>query len=172
MKKIAGLMMLMMAGAAAGTPASADTLAVPHFGAIVDVPGAQMRPDASASYHVVFGVTKAAPASGSANPSLDRVARFVNLLAHYGVPRDHVHVVAIVSGPATGIVAKAGTTPSPDAQLVAELIAAGVSIDLCSQAAHAHGLAQADLLPGVRLDVSAITTIATLQAQGYAYLPD
>lgn len=155
-------------------PAMAETApAIPDFGKMVDVSGAQERPDPTLDYHVVFGVTRAAAKPDEPNPTLDRVARFVNLLTHYGVPKEHIHVVAIISGPATPIVKKAadGGAP-PDVALIAELSAAGVQVALCSQAASAHGISAADLLPGVRLDVSALTTIATLHARGYAYLPD
>ena len=157
-----------------GPAIAQSTLAVPQFGKIVDVPGSQERPDPKIDYRVVFGVTKAAPKPDQANPSLERVARFVNLLTHYGVGRDHIHVVAIISGAATAIVREpaGGASQSIDAALISELNSAGVRVAVCSQAASAHGIAATDLMPGVRLDVSAITTIATLQAEGYGYLPD
>lgn len=157
-----------------GPAISQSTLAVPHFGKIVDVAGAQERPDPKIDYRVVFGVTKAASQPDQANPSLERVARFVNLLTHYSVGRDHIHVVAIISGAATAMVRKpdGGAPKSIDAALIGELNSAGVRVAVCSQAASAHGIAATDLLPGVRLDASAITTIATLQAKGYGYLPD
>ncbi|PZU09915.1 MAG: hypothetical protein DI605_09365 [Sphingomonas sp.] len=157
-----------------GPTIAQSALAVPHFGKIVDVPGAQERPDSKIEYRVVFGVTKAAPKRDQANPSLERVARFVNLLTHYGVGRDNIHVVAIISGPATAIVRKpdGGASQPIDAALIGELTSAGVRVAVCSQAASAHGIAATDLLPGVHLDVSAITTIATLQAKGYGYQPD
>lgn len=150
--------------ATAGQAAEMPTLAVPDFGQIVDVAGAQMRPDPKAHYRMVFGVTKAAAKPGQPNPSLDRVARFVNLLDHYGVPKDRRTIGAIVYGPATNVVRQptAGASAGPDVRLIEELVAAGVQVAVCSQAAHAHDLAPADLLPNVRMDVSAITTIATL----------
>ncbi len=148
--------------------------AVPDFGAIVDVPGAELPPDPKLRYRIVFGVTKAATDAGQVNPSLDRVARFVDLLDRYAVPPGHREVTAIISGPATAVVRKptAGLPVSIDAKLIGELTEAGVRIAVCSQAAHGHGIATTDLLPGVHMDVSAITTIATLQAEGYQYLPD
>lgn len=82
-------------------------------------------------------------------------------------------IVAVVSGPATMIVHNStGTMPNPDAKLIEELNAAGVRIVLCSQAAHGRDLTAQDLLPHVRMDVSAITTIAALQMQGYGFIPD
>ncbi|WP_454886369.1 hypothetical protein [Sphingomonas oryzagri] len=74
--------------ATAGQAAETPTLVVPDFGQIVDVAGAKMRPDPEAHYRIVFGVTKAAAKPDQPTPSLDRVARFVNLLDHYSVPKD------------------------------------------------------------------------------------
>jgi hypothetical protein len=74
--------------ATAGQAADTPTLAVPDFGQIVDVAGAQMRRDPKAHYRMVFGVTNAAAKPDQTTPSLDRVARFVNLLDHYSVPKD------------------------------------------------------------------------------------
>jgi intracellular sulfur oxidation DsrE/DsrF family protein len=160
----------------AGTACAADTapLPVPDFGKIVDMAGAQERPDPKLHYRVIFAITKAAASPDKPNPSLDRVARFVNLLAHYGVPKDHRTIFAIVSGAATTIVRKPTVEGqvTPDTKLIEELTAAGVQVAVCSQAAHGHDLTINDLLPTVRMDVSAITTIAGLQARGYAYLPD
>ena len=148
--------------------------AIPDFGTIVDDPTAQARPDPRLIYKVVFGITKAGAQTDRANPSLERVARFVNLLSQSGIPAGHIHVVAGISGAATPIVRRAspGASPSSDARLIDELTRAGVQVALSSQAAHAHGIAAADLLPSVRFDLSAMTTITGLQMQGFSYLPD
>jgi intracellular sulfur oxidation DsrE/DsrF family protein len=61
---------------------------------------------------------------------------------------------------------------NPNAELIRQLTAAGVSVRLCGQSMAANGFAREELNPGVRVDVAAITTIATLQLKGYAVIQD
>src|SRR3546814_7444597 len=61
-------------------------------------------PDSSLRYRVVFSINEAAPA-GEVNRSLEKVARYLNLLAAGGIRTDAGDIVAVVHGPATPIVA-------------------------------------------------------------------
>jgi intracellular sulfur oxidation DsrE/DsrF family protein len=88
-------------------------------------------------------------------------------------------VVAIVHGPATAIVTKAntysrktGATGNPNLDLIAKLRSAGVVVAVCDQALHGNGFASSEVAQGVRVDVSAMTTITTLQLRGWALMPD
>jgi intracellular sulfur oxidation DsrE/DsrF family protein len=90
-----------------------------------------------------------------------------------GVPDAYVSVAIVVHGPAAMDLvneAKRGG-PNPNAPLIAELVAAGASIQLCGQTAAARGITQDDLLPGVTLSLSAMTAHALLQQDGYTLNP-
>ena len=58
-----------------------------------------------------------------------------------------------------------------NAGLIAALIDAGVSIQLCGQTAAYRDIAKSDLLPGVGLSLSAMTAHAELQQRGYSLNP-
>jgi intracellular sulfur oxidation DsrE/DsrF family protein len=162
--------MLILAG-----PAMAGAPAVPGFGTVAPVPGAHDVPDPKLDYKVVFDVSRGAAADGKPAAGLDRVARFVNMLAASGVAASHRHVVAVLSGAATEAVmtdasyaARHAGAKNPNTPLIAQLQAAGVSVHLCGQAAAGAKLSPADLLPGVELDLSALTTVVLMEMQGYA----
>jgi len=149
------------------------------YGKTFPTDGAQTRPDARQRYRVLFNITKAAPSSDKPNPSLEKVARFVNLLAIDGVKPSPGDIVAIVHGPATPSILqnaaygrKADNKPNPNLELIARLEAAGVTVAVCDQALHGQGFDQGDVARGVRVDVSALTTLATLQLRGWALIPD
>ena len=94
----------MMAAAMAIPAASAQTRdgpAIVGYGKTFPTDGAQTRPDAKLRYRVLFNITKAAASPDKLNPSLEKVARFVNLLAIDGVKPSPGDIVAIVHGPAT-----------------------------------------------------------------------
>jgi intracellular sulfur oxidation DsrE/DsrF family protein len=170
------LAMLLPTGAMAAQP-----IAVQDFGAIASTTGASEHPDPSLRYRVVFAVTGATDAPDKVNPSLERVARFLNLLAADGVRPKPGDIVAVISGPATPIalsdkayVARTGAkgTANPNLPLITQLRAAGVVVSVCSQALHGMKIPTEEVAAGVRRDVSAMTTIANLQLRGYALMPD
>jgi intracellular sulfur oxidation DsrE/DsrF family protein len=61
---------------------------------------------------------------------------------------------------------------NPSADLIAKLVAAGVSVRVCGQALAGAKIARDEVLPGVQVDLSALTTVSTLQLRGYALLVD
>jgi intracellular sulfur oxidation DsrE/DsrF family protein len=166
----------------AATPAvSADTRypVVQGYGAIMPMPHVKERPDQQLRYRVLFNVTKAAPATDRPNPSLEKVARFLNLLGADGVRPAAGDVVVIVHGPATPLVLgdaayadRNKVDRNPNVILISALRAAGVSVRVCSQALAGNHIAVADVASGVETDVSALTTLATLQLRGWALIPD
>ena len=151
---------------------------IPGFGGIVAVPSAAERPDPKLRYRVLFNVSKAASSPDKVNPSLEKVARFVNLLG-----ADKVHpagdIAVIIHGPATPLVlqnapyaARMKVAANPNAALIAALQKAGVSIRVCSQAMVGNEIMPNQVASGVEIDDSALTTLANLQIRGYALIPD
>jgi intracellular sulfur oxidation DsrE/DsrF family protein len=152
---------------------------IPDFGAFSVVPDPYLKPDPALRYKVVFDVSQAARTPGSVHQGLERVARMVNLLGQYGVKLQPGDIVITLHGQA----AKTVLTPAafakrnngaanPDAEILKQLAAAGVSIRLCGQSMMALGYTREELNPVVKVDVAAITTMATLQLQGYAVIQD
>ncbi|MEJ2407991.1 MAG: DsrE family protein [Novosphingobium sp.] len=122
-------------------------------------------------------------ASAGAQPgevvrTFDSVARFINMNVAAGVPEKNIHAVLVVHGQASWNLTNAAAYarhdpghPNASAPLVEQLLAHGVTIYLCGQSAAANGIAKADLLPGVKLSLSAMNAFAQLQPQGYVLIP-
>jgi intracellular sulfur oxidation DsrE/DsrF family protein len=166
---------LMSSPCSADSPTAAPLIA--DHGQAAAVENAGERPDPALDYKVVLSAVEAGEA-GEPAPALERAARLLNLLASSGVPAEHRHLVVIVYGPATAAVLteagrKArGLAPDPSAGLIAELVKAGVSVRVCGQALAGKKIPRDEVLPEVQVDLSAITTLSTLQLKGYAFLPD
>lgn len=148
------------------------------YGGIQSTQGARERPDKAVRYRIVANVTKAPAEAGKVNPTLERVARLVNLLGADGVRPQPGDIVAIVHGPATLLVltdaayrARLGVA-NPNIELIERLREHGVEVHVCSQAVAGNAITHADMNPLVQLDVSAGTTLANLQLRGYALIPD
>ena len=90
-----------------------------------------------------------------------------------GVAPENLSVTLVVHGPAASdlLTAEKLGHDNPTAPLVAELIAAGASIQLCGQTAAARDFAPEDLVPGITVSLSAMTAHALLQQDGYTLNP-
>jgi intracellular sulfur oxidation DsrE/DsrF family protein len=164
-----------------GSPALAQgqPRLVPGFGTYFDIPEPFEKLDPKLRYRVVFDVAQAARKPGDVHQGLERVARMVNLLGRHGVKPQPGDIVVTLHGPAarTALTAAAFAKrfegeANPNAELIRQLTLAGVSVRLCGQSMVANGFARDELNPDVKVDISAITTLATLQLQGYAIIQD
>jgi intracellular sulfur oxidation DsrE/DsrF family protein len=166
------------AAAAAGeTPDFWQTPALTGVGQMHPLPKAAYQPQQAVTYKVVFALTKAGDKPGEASPSLERVARTVNLYASAGVPLDHMKFVAVLYGPATAAALDNAHykqllgVDNPNLELIHKLHAAGIDVAVCGQAVAEHQFDYAWINPEVTLALSALTTITVLENQGYALMP-
>jgi intracellular sulfur oxidation DsrE/DsrF family protein len=179
-KNLTAACILALAGIAA-TGFAAETKwinpAIPDFAASADLPNAAMQPDKDADYKVVFNITVGAAANEKLNPSLERVARAVNIFASAGVPLSHLHFVAVVHGPATPSVLDNDhykeklSVDNPNVKLISELKAAGVKVIVCGQALAGQKFPHEWVNPDVEITLSAISSVIMLEMQGYVIFP-
>ncbi len=147
------------------------------YGEVTPIENAGERPDPQLDYKVVLNATKGG-GDDAPVPFLDKAAKVANLLAQSGVPAEHRHIVVILQGAATmGVLNKAGLAArgkrnNPSAELIAKLNAAGISVRVCGQALAGAKIARSEVLPGIQVDLSALSTVSTLQLRGYALLVD
>jgi intracellular sulfur oxidation DsrE/DsrF family protein len=168
-------LLLAIAASAFAVPAfgQAAPRLVPDFGAYAEVADPTLR------YKVVFSVSQPARTPGAVHQGLERVARMVNLLGRYGVKMQPGDIVVTIHGPAAKSALTAAAfakryngEANPNAELIKQLTAAGVSVRLCGQSMMGAGFAREEINPDVKVDVAAITTMATLQLRGYAIITD
>jgi intracellular sulfur oxidation DsrE/DsrF family protein len=154
------------------------TTLVPGFGSIKPVPNAADLPEPNTRYRVIFTVSRTAETLTKVNASLEKVARFVNLLGSQRIVPAAGDLQVVVFGPATPLVltdeayrARFGTT-NPNLPLIRELTKVGVQVHVCGQALHAQKIETVAVSPEVVTDLSAMTTIATLELKGWVLMPE
>jgi intracellular sulfur oxidation DsrE/DsrF family protein len=153
------------------------TPTIQGYGNIHFLSDSAFKPQPGHTYKVVFALTQAAKQPDKVNPALDHVARTVNLYAASGVPLAKLKFVAVAYGAATPLVLDdahyraAYGMPNPNLPLIAELKKAGVTIAVCGQAVAEHHFQYDWINTDVTLSLSALTTVTTLQQQGYALMP-
>jgi len=143
---------------------------IKDFGAVAFIDDARLTKDTS--FKVSFDLAKAAE-PGANNRYLESAARFLNMHTAAGVPADNIDIAIVVHGPAAIDLVNDDRYGGPNANtgLIAALLNAGVSIELCGQTAAYRNIEKTDLLPGVKLSLSAMTSHALLQQNGYTLNP-
>lgn len=150
--------------------------AIPGFGRIADV-DADFRIPAGTKFKLVFDGSAEADA-GKVNRVLDSAARFINMHIAAGVPARDIQVAVVLHGRAANdllrpevYARKHSDRANATAPLIAALVANNVEIVLCGQTAAALEIERTDLLPGVKMALSAMTAHALFQQQGYTLNP-
>ena len=143
---------------------------IADFGDIALLEDSRLGP--SSEFKIAFDLA-AAGEPGQANRRIETAARFLNMHGAAGVPLENMQLALIVHGGAHKDLLKNEKYggENANAPLIAALIDAGVRIDLCGQTAVHYGITKDDLLPGVIMSLSAMTSHALLQQEGYTLNP-
>jgi intracellular sulfur oxidation DsrE/DsrF family protein len=158
-------------------PATKDGPIIKDYGAVYPVPDADFKPSPIHVFKVVFSVADSPKSPSDLNPGINTVARFLNMQAQAGVPLKNMHLALVLHGAAGKDALNDAAyqaryqTDNPNLPLLIALRGAGVDIYLCGQTAGARGFPKAALAPGVKLALSAMTVITTLEARGYVLVP-
>lgn len=126
---------------------------------------------------IAFDVSaKATP--GALSRQIETAARTLNMHVAAGVPQKDVQIVVIVHGPGAVdllkpevFAARNDGKANGSMDAIRKLIGAGVEFYLCGQTAMGQNITKADLLPGVKMSLSAITAHAVYQQRGYTLNP-
>ncbi len=146
------------------------------FGPHAAVEGIDTVPT-DAEFSVAFDVAKAAEGDAR-NRGFESAARFVNMHVAHGVAEENIRIAVVVHGAALrdlltdeARAARDYGETNPSGAMVRALLDGGVRIMVCGQSAAASAIAQADLIPGVEMALSAMTAHALLQQRGYTVNP-
>lgn len=130
-----------------------------------------------AKFKIAFDLhTRAEP--GALSRQIETAARTLNMHVAAGVPQKDVQIVLIAHGPAAqdllnpeSYAKRTDGKANGSLDAVKKLLGAGVEIYLCGQTAMGQKITKADLIPGVKMSLSAITAHAIYQQRGYTLNP-
>ena len=128
------------------------------------------------TYRVVFEATGYHGEPEAINRELTVVARFMNMHGKNGVPLEDLDVAVVLHGRAlfaamnNEIYRKEHGIDNPNLVLLQDLADAGVKFYACGQSLGFRGLDKSALASPVKVGLSALTMLVTLQAEGYAFL--
>lgn len=169
---IAGLVVAIGASSAlAGPDDFVNGPVFSEFGPNAAIVGATAIP-AETEFKIAFDTSKAAE-TGKINRTVESAARFINMHVRAGVPKDQIELAVVIHGKAVkDVIAPAdGSDALPSVAAINALLEHKVRIIVCGQSAAYYDVKTKDLLPGVEMALSAMTTHAILQQDGYTLNP-
>jgi intracellular sulfur oxidation DsrE/DsrF family protein len=149
---------------------------IEDFGEVYDIPSPGFSTPVEQDYRVVFDVAISPENESDLNPRINTLARFLNMHVRAGVPKDKLHIALVLHGQAGKDALRDEPyrsrfkTANPNAKLIAELVKNGVEVYLCGQSATYRGLNREELMPGVKVALSAMTVLVSLQQRGYSLI--
>jgi intracellular sulfur oxidation DsrE/DsrF family protein len=184
MKTIVSLISISMIGlifcgtVAAAADSSSQNPAITGAGSINPTPHAAYKPNPASTYKIVFALANGAPSPDKISPSLQQLARAVNLYASAGVPSNHTKFVGVVTLQGTAMLLDNKTyqhawdMDNPNLKIIKQLKARGVKFlvdeqTLANLRKKYSFLKDSDFDKSVSRIQSAITTIIELQKKGY-----
>lgn len=147
------------------------------YGPMNPLPNAAFQPDKSIKYKVLFEITRASESMDQVNPGLDRIARFLNVMAASNIMPNDIDVVAVIHGSAAPSVLKNEIfknrfkTDNPNEKLIRNLKEVGVKLYVCGQSLADKSFKAEWVDEQIAIAVSALVFVPTYQLKGYAYLP-
>ena len=152
------------------------TPAIAGYGKVHYDASSAFQPSSALSNKVVFKVSRGAEERSQVNPALEHVAQVVNTYVAAGVPAKQLKFVVAVNGEATPAMLENTRfrqlfgVDNPNLALISALEQQGVKVTVCDQALAWHHYEPQWIADSVIHTPSSLTTMTTLQNQGYALL--
>ena len=146
------------------------------FSGVIPVKDPDEIPDPNQDYKLLFELTYNNPDSLSkeVNAGLAEIARIINLHIASGIPLKRIMPVIVVHGMALNSISNAATfqknykTDNPNISVVHDLIQkAGAKFIACGQAMAFFDFKKENLLPEVKISLTAQTVLSNYQLKGY-----
>lgn len=130
------------------------------------------------TFRVVFDVARYPGGdTASLNEELNTVARFVNMHTRSGIPLTNLDIAVVLHGEALksalleSAYVRRFDTANPNIELLFKLHDAGVRFFACGQSLGFRKIGREELASPVKVGLSAMTLLATMQSDGYVLLP-
>lgn len=126
---------------------------------------------------VVYQVSDDKPHEG-VNKGMFYARKVIEAYEKQGIKADQIHlhlvyhssaIAALVNEDARKRLGAEGSE-NPNSEIIAELLKAGVQIEICEDTMRQKKVTAEELLPGVKMVVGAFPRLIDLQLQGYAYI--
>lgn len=147
-----------------------------NIGPVYEVKNADYIPDSTQIMMAIFDIDAYQDNPTDQNFIISSLHRFYNMHVNKGIKESNIHLAFVVHGTSTKdalrneIYQKKYGTDNPNHELIKTLSEKGVHMYICGQSAISSGYQKSDLMPEVKMSLSAMTVLTTYQMNGYAMI--
>ncbi len=146
------------------------------FGHVWEIDSPDYATDTSKRFKAVFDIMDSPEDPKNLNTFIETAARFLNMHAQSGVPKEQLKIALVVHNKASkdiitneAYLERYGTK-NPNYELVKALLDAGGQIIFCGQSSLSRGFPKEVLIDGVQISLSAMTALIQLQDENYTLI--
>ena len=146
------------------------------IGPTFKVEDADFVPDSTAVLKAIFDIDYMPKDSFASNSLISSLHRYLNMHVKNGVKESNISLAFVLHGASTkdamtdeAYMRKYGIK-NPNTHLIKTLADHGVDMYICGQSASYAGISKAELLPDIKLALSAMTVLTVYQAEGYSMI--
>lgn len=146
---------------------------ISDYGKVWQVQDLDYPVETNLAYKAVFDVMNSPDSHDVVNPSIETVARYLNMHAQNGILDNNLKAVLIIHNKASKDImndkayeARYGKA-NPNRQLIELLMQSGVDVIFCGQSSLSRKIPKENMIPDVKLSLSAMTALIQFQGDGY-----
>ena len=146
---------------------------ITEYGKVWPVEGQDYPLKKDLEYKAVFDVMNSPDSHEMVNPSIETVARYLNMHAQNGISEMNLKAALIIHNKASKDVMNDKAyeerygTVNPNRKLIEQLIKSGVDVIFCGQSSLSRNIPKENIIPDVKLSLSAMSALIQLQDSGY-----
>ena len=165
------LLFVLSSQASASEPVTGPV--IENFGPVYAVPKGSFNLEPDCQYKVLMDIGKGPDDPSELNRYIESAARFLNMQSRNGIKQENIKLAFVLHGSGTHAAlndeaySEHFLVPNANKGLIKALDKAGVDVYVCGQSAAYNGYSSKELLPEVKIAVSAMTVHVRLQQEGY-----
>lgn len=149
---------------------------IKNFGPTFEIENPDIETDTTAELKVIFDVSQSSEDRNILNKYIETAARFLNMHADAGMKPEQLKVALTVHGGAWQDILNDDAyqlrygVKNPNSGLIKALNEAGVDIILCGQTASYRKIKKEEIIPDVKMALSAMTALLQYQNNGFRFI--
>lgn len=146
------------------------------MGYVYDVNEADFIPDSTVVLKAIFDIERPQENPSELNPLINSLHRYLNMHVRKGIPLENIHLAFVLHGVSgkdalsNKAYRKRHGVDNPNIAHIKALAEKGVHMYICGQSATYAGYKKSELLPEVKMALSAMTVLTIYQNNKYALI--
>lgn len=146
------------------------------FGAVYSLDSLDFPLDTTQHYKAIFDVDSKLTDLNQKNSIISSLHRYYNMHVRSGVPKENIHLAFVLHGNSTkdalssSIYKEKFKVDNPNRDLIKSPSEMGVDVFICGQSMLSRGYGKEELLPEIKVALSAMTVLTVYQMNNYALI--